>query len=86
MGFIKAYAHYLGLDEDAVLNRFKDEAAGLTARPDLSLPVPLGERSLPGAAMLLIALILVLCGYGTWYYLSTGERTRPERVAAVPAS
>ena len=34
--------------------------------------------------MLLVALILAICGYGTWFYLSTGERTRPERVAAVP--
>ncbi len=86
MGFIKAYSRHLGLDEEAVLSRFKDESAGLTARPDLSLPVPLGERSLPGAAMLLIALILGLCGYGTWYYLSTGERNRPERVTSVPQS
>ena len=31
------------------------------------------------------ALILALCGYGTWYYLATGERSAPERVAAVPA-
>jgi len=84
MGFIKAYSRHLGLDEEAVLNRFKDESAGFTARQDLSLPVPLGERSLPGAAMLLIALILGLCGYGTWYYLSTGERNRPERVSSVP--
>jgi cytoskeleton protein RodZ len=84
MGFIKAYSRHLGLDEQAVLGRFKDESAGFTARQDLSLPVPLGERSLPGAAMLLIALILALCGYGTWYYLSTGERNRPERVTSVP--
>src|SRR5579885_1480 len=86
IGFVRAYAHYLGLDAEAILVRFKDEATGLTARPDLSLPVPLGERSLPGAAMLLVALILAMCGYGTWYYLSTGERSRPERVAPVPAS
>jgi cytoskeleton protein RodZ len=86
MGFIKAYSRHLGLDEEAVLSRFKDESSGLTARQDLSLPVPLGERSLPGAAMLLVALILVLCGYGTWYYLSTGERSRPERVASVPSA
>lgn len=86
IGFVRAYAHYLGLDEEAVLSRFKEESSGLTTRQDLSLPVPLGERSLPGAAMLLVALILVLCGYGTWYYLSTGERSRPERVAAVPAA
>ncbi|HVC51702.1 MAG TPA: RodZ domain-containing protein [Stellaceae bacterium] len=85
IGFIRAYAQHLGLDAAAVLNRFKEESAGMTARPDLSLPVPLGERSLPGAAMLLVALILALCGYGTWYYLSTGERSRPDRVAAVPA-
>jgi cytoskeleton protein RodZ len=84
MGFIKAYSRHLGLDEEAVLDRFKGESAGFTARQDLSLPVPLGERSLPGAAMLLIALILGLCGYGTWYYLSTGERNRPERVTSVP--
>jgi len=83
-GFIKAYSRHLGLDEEAVLNRFKDESTGFPARQDLSLPVPLGERSLPGAAMLLIALILALCGYGTWYYLSTGERNRPERVTSVP--
>lgn len=84
IGFIRAYARHLGLDEEAVLNRFKGEASSLTTRPDLSLPVPLGERSLPGGAMVLIALILALCGYGTWYYLSTGERDRPERVTPVP--
>ena len=86
IGFIRAYSRHLGLDEEAVLNRFKEESSALTAPPDLQLPVPLGERSLPGAAMLLIALILALCGYGTWYYLSTGDRARPERVAAVPAN
>jgi cytoskeleton protein RodZ len=86
IGFIRAYSRHLGLDEEAVLNRFKEESTALTAPPDLQLPVPLGERSLPGAAMLLIALILALCGYGTWYYLSTGDRARPERVAAVPAN
>lgn len=85
VGFFRAYAQYLGLDADRVLDGYKAEAADAQARPDLSLPVPLGTRSLPGVPILLVALILALCGYGTWYYLSTGERTRPERVAAVPA-
>ncbi|MGH7035454.1 MAG: DUF4115 domain-containing protein [Stellaceae bacterium] len=35
--------------------------------------------------MLLAALIFALCGYGLWYYVSTGEHDRPERVSAVPA-
>jgi cytoskeleton protein RodZ len=86
IGFIRAYSHHLGFDSEKVLARFRSESSVLQARPDLTLPVALGERSLPGAAVLVVALILALCGYGTWYYLSTGERSRPERVAAVPAA
>lgn len=84
IGFVRAYADFLGLNTEQVLARFKGEAAGVTARPDLALPVPLGERSLPGRALVLVALIVTLCGYGIWYYLSTEDRSRPERVAAVP--
>jgi cytoskeleton protein RodZ len=84
IGFVRAYSDHLGLDGSEILRRFKAESAGLDAKPDLAFPMPLGERSIPGTAMLLMALILVLCGYGTWYYLSTGERSRPERVAELP--
>lgn len=84
-GFIRAYANYLGLDGEYVLESYKAQSSGTHAPPDLTLPMPLGERSLPGTPILLVAAILVLCGYGTWYYLSTGERNRPERVTAVPA-
>jgi cytoskeleton protein RodZ len=86
IGFVRAYSDFLGLDAEAVLARFKTEVAGVTARPDLTLPVPLGERSLPGGALVLVALIVALCGYGIWYYISTEARNRPERVAAVPAA
>ena len=85
IGFVRAYAHYLGFDSERVLEVYKAEAADVHTKPDLSLPVPLGARSLPGGAILLVGVILALCGYGTWYYLATGERSPPERVAAVPA-
>jgi cytoskeleton protein RodZ len=85
IGFVRAYAHYLGLDVERVLESYKAGSAEVQARPDLSLPVPLGARSVPGGPILLVGLILALCGYGTWYYLSTGERNRPERVAPLPA-
>ena len=84
IGFVRAYSDHLGLDGSQILRRFRAESAGLDAKPDLAFPMPLGERSIPGRAMLLVALILLLCGYGTWYYLSTGERARPERVAEIP--
>ena len=84
IGFVRTYSDYLGLDGGEILRRFKAESTGLDAKPDLAFPMPLGERSIPGGGMLLVALILVFCGYGTWYYLSTVERSRPERVAEVP--
>ena len=85
IGFVRTYAQYLGLDPERMLEHYKAESADVHLRPDLSLPVPLGERSLPGMPVLLVGLIVALCGYGTWYYLSTGERSRPERVTPVPA-
>ncbi len=85
IGFMRAYAEQLGLDSDRIIDSYKAETAEVQARPDLSLPVPLNARSLPGGPILLVGVILAACGYGTWYYLSTGERSRPERVAAVPA-
>jgi cytoskeleton protein RodZ len=85
-GFVRAYGDYLGLDGAEILRRFRLEASGLDTKPDLSFPMPLGEKSIPGGAMLLVALILAICGYGTWYYLSTGERARPERITEVPVT
>jgi cytoskeleton protein RodZ len=81
---VRAYGEHLKLDGDEMLRRFKAESAALDTKPDLAFPMPLGERSIPHGSMLLMALILALCGYGTWYYLATGERSHPERVAEVP--
>ena len=85
IGFVRAYALHLGLDGDEAVRRFKQETADFEPLRGLSFPVPLVERSIPGGRMLLAALIFALCGYGLWYYVSTGERARPERVSAVPA-
>src|SRR6266481_5280708 len=84
IGFVRAYGDHLRLDGNEILRRFKAESAALDTKPDLAFPMPLGERSVPGGAMLLVALILALCGYGTWYYVSTNERSRPVRVIEVP--
>lgn len=85
LGFVRAYAVHLGLDGEEAVRRFKLEAEGFEAQRDLSFPVPLAERSIPGGAMVLAALILAVCAYGIWYYLSSGARPRPERVGPVPA-
>jgi cytoskeleton protein RodZ len=84
VGFLRAYAKHLGLDADAILRRFRQDPAVFGRRPDLAFPMSLGERSIPGAGMVLVAAILAFCGYGTWYYLSTAEQSHPPRVAEVP--
>src|SRR5207244_2269377 len=71
IGFMRAYADHLGLDGDEVLRRFKQGSTAFARKPDLSFPMPLAERSIPGGGILLVAMILAICGYGTWYYLST---------------
>jgi cytoskeleton protein RodZ len=67
-----------------MLRLFKQQSSLLAAKPDLAFPILPGERSVPGGGVLLVALILAVCGYGGWFYLSTGEGPRPERVAEVP--
>jgi cytoskeleton protein RodZ len=84
LGFVRAYATHLGLDGEEAVRRFKLDAEGFEGQRDLTFPVPLAERSVPGGTMLLVAVILAICGYGLWYYLSSSARPRPEHVAAVP--
>src|SRR5713226_1719361 len=85
LGFVRTYADYLGLDGEAIAQRFKNEAAGLETKSDLSFPMPLPERSMPGGALLLVALIVAACAYAIWYYRAAGDRMRAERVAEVPS-
>jgi cytoskeleton protein RodZ len=83
LGFVRTYANYLGLDGEEAVRRFKLEAAGLEQRRDLTFPMPLTQRGIPGRGMVLIALILAICAYGIWHFVLS-DRSRPERVAAVP--
>ena len=83
IGFIRAYADHLGLDNREMLRLFKQQST-LLSKPNLAFPIPLGARSMPGGGMLLVALILAVCAYGGWFYLSTGDGPRPQRVAEVP--
>jgi cytoskeleton protein RodZ len=84
IGFMRAYADYLGLDSGEMLRLFKQQSSLLAAKSDLAFPIQLAESSLSGGGMLLVALILAICAYGAWFYVSTGDGPRPQRVAEVP--
>ncbi len=86
IGFIRTYAEYLGLDGPEMVRRFKHEIEGEEFKHDLSFPMPVSERSVPGSTILLGGVILALCGYGIWYYTSSSDHGRSDRVAAVPTA
>src|SRR5689334_18619327 len=86
IGFIRTYAEYLGLDGPEMVRRFKQELEGQEFKNDLSFPMPVSEGRIPGGTMLLGGVIVALCGYGIWYYASSGDHGRTEQVAAVPSA
>jgi cytoskeleton protein RodZ len=85
LGFVRAYAIHMGLDGEEAVRRFKQEASGLEISRDLVFPVPLTDRSIPRKPILIAALLLLVAAYAVWYFLSSGNATRPERVSEVPA-
>ena len=84
VGFVRAYAEYLGLDSGEVVRRFKEEYEGIENRPDLVFPVPVTERSVPGGAILFLSAIAALIGYGAWHYLASSDDVTAETVPSLP--
>ncbi len=84
VGFVRAYADYLGLDSEEVVRRFKQEVDGLDEGPMLSFPTPTSEGRIPGGALILISALLIATAYGVWYYLSEREQSVAELIQGVP--
>ena len=94
VGFVRAYADHLGLDEEEVVRRFKAEVTGdEVSRTNLRFPTPIAEASVPGGAIVFIGLLIAILAYGAWYvstsdenYLADLIEPIPERLAALVSS
>ncbi len=70
IGFVRAYAEYLGLDGDKMVHLFKIQSVGNKAKPELNFPVAASDSKLPGifligaslAAVILIAIMFSIFG------------------------
>ncbi|MCB4822659.1 helix-turn-helix domain-containing protein [Roseicella aerolata] len=82
VGFVRAYARALGLDEDEVVRRFREASGPNVARKtDLVFPEPVPDRGVPAGAVMLAGVVVALGAYIGWYQWSgSGTRT----VDAVP--
>lgn len=84
-GFVRAYAEYLGLDVNDVVQRFRADAQKLNSQQSkLVFPTLASEARFPSGAVLFLSVLLAATVYGGWYYLSE-QGTRVEEVATVPA-
>ncbi|NIA71868.1 DUF4115 domain-containing protein [Pelagibius litoralis] len=84
VGFVRTYAEFLGLDGDAIVERFKNEVQGLDGQPKLHFPTPAPEGKMPGGAVFLVAALLFAAAYGVWFYLSNKGETIADLVSPVP--
>lgn len=73
MGFVRAYAEYLGSDVEATVNAALAEIDRLPA-PELRARKPEAERGSRVAPLAAAAICLALSGYVYWYFDNTRER------------
>tara|TARA_B110000438_G_scaffold56522_1_gene56661 strand:- start:66 stop:1265 length:1200 start_codon:yes stop_codon:yes gene_type:complete len=85
VGFVRAYADYLGLDGNEVVRRLREESAGTGRKARYEFPAPSGESGLPNGGLLAIAIGLGMVVYGTWYTMSAADQNPIELIQEVPA-
>ncbi len=84
VGFVRSYAKFLGLDADAVVERFKSDADNVDHRPTLDFPAPTDEGRMPKTWLILVALVLAGIAYGGWQYFANHNTTNADRGGDVP--
>jgi cytoskeleton protein RodZ len=84
IGFVRAYADYLGLDGGNVVSDYRDELARRSRQNELVWPTEGGESRFPGGAILGVCLLLGLAIYGGWYYASQSGGTGINLIDQVP--
>jgi cytoskeleton protein RodZ len=80
IGFVRAYAKFLGLDAEAMVRRYKTEISGRAPdkAPQLNFPETREDNAFPFVTLALVFAVVGLLGYGAW------NLTQPVDVADAP--
>ena len=84
LGFVKAYAEFLGLNSESVVEHFKEEQRGLNSKTELVFPSPLSEGKAPSVAILIVGMVMAVVAYSGWMYFSDVDDRVVEAVAPLP--
>ena len=85
VGFVRAYADYLGLDGNSVVGDYRDELARRSRQNQLIWPVDQVEhKHFPGGIVLIVCVLLAGAIYGGWYFASQPGGTGIDLIDQVP--
>ncbi|MBL8709931.1 MAG: DUF4115 domain-containing protein [Rhodospirillaceae bacterium] len=85
VGFVRAYADYLGLDGNSIVSDYRDELARRSRQNQLIWPVDQVEhKHFPGGIILIVSLVLAVVLYGGWYFASQPGGTGIDLIDKVP--
>jgi cytoskeleton protein RodZ len=85
VGFVRAYADYLGLDPLQTVERFKQEIAGRDEQSKTAgFPETREESRLPHGWILIVTIVVALIGYGVYELAMSFGNAPSQPVAAVP--
>jgi cytoskeleton protein RodZ len=85
VGFVRAYADYLGLDGNSIVGDYRDELARRSRQNQLIWPVDQVEhKHFPGGIVLVVCVLLAGAIYGGWYFASQPGGTGIDLIDQVP--
>ena len=82
VGFVRAYAHYLGLDSGEIVRHLKREVSISGRSTSLVFPTPFSGTGAPKGLVLLFSAFLTIAIYSAWYMVSyrSGPPAQPTLV------
>jgi cytoskeleton protein RodZ len=84
VGFVRAYADYLGLDGNNIVGDYRDELARRSRQNDLVWPSEGTESRFPGGTILVVCVLLGLAIYGGWFYATQSGTSGIKLIGQVP--
>lgn len=84
IGFVRAYADYLRLDENSAVDTFKQEASDLKGETKLVFPLPIPESRVPTGLLIGISLVVAGLIYVGWFYAEMNGQLATDSINAVP--
>ncbi len=80
LGFVRAYAEFLRLDQQAVVARLRSQMEGVGEEEELKFLALEPETRVPSGTIILASILLAAVAYGSWYRFSMEGREDMEIV------